>query len=64
MIRFNKYVSTAFVMGVLVVALSGCQKEEGPVERAGKSIDNAVEKTGDQLEKAGDKIKDAADRDH
>lgn len=60
MIKFNKYVTTAFVVSILVAALSGCQKEEGPAERAGKSIDNAVEKSGQQIEKAGEKIEDAA----
>jgi len=38
--------------------LAACQKE-GPMEKAGKSIDNAAAKTGQQIEKAGDKIQDA-----
>jgi hypothetical protein len=58
MIKFGKYVVTAFAMGILVAGLSGCQ--EGPAEHAGKQIDKAVEKTGQQVEKAGDKIEDAA----
>jgi len=44
----------------LIVAVSGCQKQEGPAERAGKQVDKAVEKTGQQIEKAGEKIQDAA----
>jgi hypothetical protein len=60
MMKFSKYVATTFAMGILVAALSGCQKQEGPAEHAGKEIDNAVEKTGQQIEKAGDKIEDAA----
>ena len=60
MMKFEKYVATTFAMGILVAALSGCQKQEGPAERAGKQIDNAVDKTGQQIEKAGDKIEDAA----
>lgn len=60
MMKFNKYVATTFAMGILAVALFGCQKQEGPAERAGKQIDNAVDKTGQQIEKAGDKIEDAA----
>lgn len=47
-------------LGALAAALSACEKPEGPAERAGKSIDNAVEKAGEQIEKAGDKIQDAA----
>jgi len=60
MMKFNKYVATTLAMGILAVALFGCQKQEGPAERAGKQIDNAVDKTGQQIEKAGDKIEDAA----
>ena len=57
--RFGKYVVTTLSMGVLVAALSGCEK--GPAEKTGAAIDNAVEKTGQQIDKVGDKIKDAAD---
>ena len=60
MMKFGKYAATAFAMGILVAALSGCQKQEGPAEHAGKEVDKAVEKTGQQIEKAGDKIEDAA----
>lgn len=35
--------------------VSACN--EGPAERAGKRIDNAVEKTGDAVERATDKAK-------
>jgi hypothetical protein len=41
-------------------AMVGCEKKEGPMERAGKSVDKAVEKAGDKIERAGDKIQDAA----
>ncbi|MDO9307481.1 MAG: hypothetical protein Q7V04_00305 [Deltaproteobacteria bacterium] len=55
---------------ILMAGVSGCKKQEGPLERAGKEIDRAAEKTGQQinkaveksgekLEKAGDKIKDS-----
>ena len=43
----------------MIFAAAGCQKE-GPMERAGKSVDNAAAKVGDKVEKAGDKIQDAA----
>jgi hypothetical protein len=45
--------------GVVVIGLVGC-KQEGPAERAGKTIDEAVEKTGEQIEKAAEKIKESA----
>lgn len=53
-------VSVALAVGVLLAALAGCQKEEGPAERAGKAMDKAVESAGQQIEKAGEKIQDAA----
>jgi hypothetical protein len=49
------------VVAMMVVGLvSGCQKQEGPAEKAGKEVDKAVEKVGDTMEKAGDSIQDAA----
>ncbi len=60
MINFKKSAAIVLAMGVLMVGLSGCKKEEGPAERAGKSLDNAVQKAGEQIEKAGEKIQDAA----
>jgi len=54
------------VLGVLVAGLSGCQKKEGPAERAGKEIDKAVEKTGQQIDKAlnktGEKLEKAGEK--
>jgi hypothetical protein len=57
--KLVQIVSAALVVSALFVALPGCEKQ-GPAERAGESIDNAVDKTGDQIEKAGDAIKDTA----
>lgn len=58
--KFGKNVMTALLSSVLIAGLSACQKEEGPAERAGKAMDNAVEKAGEKIEKAGEKIQDAA----
>jgi predicted small lipoprotein YifL len=55
--KIGKYVVASFAIGIMVAALSGCDK--GPAEKTGAAIDNAVEKTGQQVEKAGDKIEDA-----
>ena len=60
MMKIGWNVAAVFAAGVLVAALSGCQKEEGPAERAGKAMDNAVDNAGKQIEKAGEKIQDAA----
>jgi hypothetical protein len=48
----------ALALGMLIVALGGCQKE-GPAEKAGKEIDKAMSSAGDQLQAASDKIQGA-----
>lgn len=57
--KLKKSISAAIIVGALIAVLSGCQKQEGPAERAGKEVDNAVDKAGQQIEKAGDDIQDA-----
>lgn len=61
--KSSKNVSTALIMSVFLVALSGCDSNEGPAERAGKDVDQAAEKAGEQIEKAGESIQDAAQGD-
>ena len=60
MIKLSKSVMAALVMSALIAGLFCCQKKEGPAERAGKQIDKALEKAGQQIEKAGKKIEEAA----
>ena len=55
-----KTLSAALVISALLVALSGCEKQEGPMEKAGQSIDNATESVGDHVENAGEAIQDGA----
>jgi hypothetical protein len=43
---------------MIVVGFAGCERE-GPMERAGKAIDEAVEDTGETLEDAHEKVEDA-----
>jgi len=57
--KLVKTLATTLFSGVLLVAIPACQKQEGPAERAGKAVDNAVDKAGQQIEKAGDEIQDA-----
>ena len=57
MMKSKTGVAAALAAAVLIV-LCGCEK--GPAERAGKQVDQAVDKAGKQMEKAGDKIRDAA----
>ena len=60
MMKLVKIVSTTLVMSALLVPLFGCEQQQGPGERAGQSLDKALDKTGQQVEKAGDSIQDAA----
>ena len=48
--KFGKCVGAALVISAMLIA--GCQKE-GPAERAGKEVDKAVDKVGQQIGKAG-----------
>lgn len=56
-------VSAALVMSALLVTLSGCPKQEGPAEQAGKEVDQATQAAGEKIENAGEKIQDAAEGD-
>lgn len=58
--KFPGNILTVLIAGALVAGLSACKKEEGPAERAGKAVDNAVQTAGEKIEKAGEKVQDAA----
>lgn len=55
-IKHGKTLGSALVVSALLATLLGCQKQEGPAERAGKEADKALEKVGQQVEKAGEDI--------
>ena len=59
-----KTLGAALLISALLVALSGCEKQEGPMEKAGESIDNATESVGEHIENAGEAIQDAATGDN
>jgi uncharacterized membrane protein len=63
MMKLTKTAAASVLMLASLAALSACQKQAGPAERAGKEVDKAVEKVGQQIEKAGDSIEDATKRD-
>lgn len=62
-VKLGKIVNVALAVGVLLAALTGCQKQEGPAEHTGKEIDKATEKAGQKIEQAGDRIQDSAKSD-
>ncbi len=55
--KLVRIVSSALLLSMVFVVLSGCEKR-GAAEKAGQSIDNAVEQAGDKIEEAGDAIKE------
>lgn len=66
MIKIDRTVVVAMMLGALVAGMSGCKKNEGSAEKAGKEIDKASEKTGNEINKvvnkAGEKIEKAGEK--
>lgn len=60
MLKYREALGPILATGAMLAALSACQQQEGPAERAGKEADKAIEKVGQQIEKAGEGIQDAA----
>ena len=60
MTTLNKSIGTTLVMTALLALLTGCGKQEGPAEQAGKGIDQATQNAGEKIENAGESIQDAA----
>jgi hypothetical protein len=58
--KFGNGVVALAAVGFLMAGMYGCQKQEGPAERAGREIDKTMEKVGKSVEKAGEKIQDTA----
>jgi hypothetical protein len=49
------------VLAILVLAAVGCRGPGGPMERAGRAVDDAVYDVGTGVKKAGQKIQQAAE---
>jgi hypothetical protein len=52
--------NTGLMMASLIVALSACQPKEGPVEKAGREVDEAAERAGEKIEEVGEQLKESA----
>lgn len=63
----NEGVSTlrAMLLGLVLaagsLALVACE-QQGPAEKAGENLDDAVEEAGDKMEDAADRIEEETDR--
>lgn len=66
MTKNGRNIVAALMLGVLLAGVSGCKKNDGPMEQTGRGIDKAVEKTGQQINKAidktGDKVEQAGEK--
>jgi hypothetical protein len=60
MTKIRNSIAVGLAMSIVILGLSACEKKEGPMERAGKEVDKAVDSAGQKLEKAGQDIQDAA----
>jgi hypothetical protein len=60
MTKIGNSICAGLMVSILIAGLSGCEKKEGPAERAGKEIDKSVKSAGKQIEKAGQRIQDEA----
>lgn len=54
MSKFKKVIFS-LVLLVPVIGLAGC-KQEGPMERAGEKVDQAVEDAGQAIKEAGENL--------
>ena len=53
MSELNNTIKIGLISGILFLMLSGCEGE-GPAERAGKKVDNAIENVGEEIREAND----------
>lgn len=60
MMKHVKIVGAAAAAFAMLMAMSACQKPEGPAERAGKDVDKAIDKAGQKIERMGETIQDTA----
>jgi hypothetical protein len=61
-VAFLKGIVSVIAVLVFVIVVSGCQKQEGAMEKAGKKADEGVEATKDVMEKAGEKVGEGAEK--
>lgn len=59
--KLNRTLLILLAAGVLLFPLAACEREEGPMEEMGESLDNAVDDLKDNTDDLGDNLEDAAD---
>lgn len=58
---WKKLLCSVFVTALLAGSLVACDRE-GPAERAGRSVDEGVDRAGEELERAGEGAERATER--
>ncbi len=58
MVTFLKGILSVIVALVFFVTVSGCQKEEGTMEKAGKKVDESVDKAKNAMDDAAQKAEE------
>ena len=65
-LKFTQTITAFLLVSACIFTLSGCEKPEGPLEKAGKEVDQAVENFGQPkagpVERAGQAVDDAAEK--
>ncbi|MCX5903239.1 MAG: hypothetical protein NTV89_07150 [Proteobacteria bacterium] len=62
MVTFLKGMLSVIVALLFFVTVSGCQKEEGTMEKAGKKVDEGIGEAKDTMKKADKKIDESIDK--
>jgi hypothetical protein len=58
---YSNRVKAVLALAILALSLVGCHGPGGPMERAGRSVDDAVYDVGTGLKRAGQKVQEAAE---
>lgn len=56
-----KHALLALMIALGGVSMTACGSDDGPAERAGEEIDDAIDDAEGTIEEAGDDLEDAAD---
>ncbi len=54
-------IASILILAICALFTNGCGKEEGAIEKLGKSADKALEESQESLESAAEKTKEAAE---
>lgn len=55
-----KKILSLTIISLMFLTFVACESE-GPAEKAGETVDQAIEETGDAIEEAGDAVEKATD---